>query len=114
MSRKGHGYALSSKGFSEPLIGSTDGSDLMPFRIGSDPWRIDFDTVRASAVTRLAFLEISAPQDGSLASYVRAGDGELGGTEVIENLRTHGLVNNRAEGNAPLTVQGLVEMLRSQ
>jgi hypothetical protein len=26
--------------------------------------------------------------------------------------RAYVLVNNRAEGNAPLTVQGLVEMLR--
>jgi hypothetical protein len=31
ISRKGLGYALNSKGFSEPLIGSTDRSDLMPF-----------------------------------------------------------------------------------
>ena len=94
ISRKGLGYALNSKGFSEQLIGSTDGSDLMPFRIGSDTWRIDLDTVRVSAVTRLAVLEISAPQDGSLASYIRvrfhAGRRrELGRTEVIENLRTH-------------------------
>lgn len=67
ISRKGLGYALNSKGFIEQLIGSTDGSDLMSFRIGSDTWGIDFDSVRASAVTRLAFLDISAPQDGYLA-----------------------------------------------
>jgi hypothetical protein len=86
------------------------------FRIGSDPWRIDCDPVRASAVTRFAFLEISAPQDGFLASSIRvrfhAGRRrERGGTDVIENLRTHVLVNNRAEGNAPLMMQALTEML---
>ena len=43
----------------------------MPFLIGSDTWRVDFDSVRAPAVTRLAFLEISAPENGSLASYIR-------------------------------------------
>jgi len=48
MSRKGLGSALNSRGSSGQVVGSTDGSDLMPFRIGSDPWRIDFDTVRAS------------------------------------------------------------------
>jgi len=31
---------------------------------------------------------------------------------VSEGRRAYVLVNNRAEGNAPLTVQGLVEMLR--
>jgi hypothetical protein len=31
---------------------------------------------------------------------------------VIENRQAYVLVNNRAEGNAPLTVQGLSEMLR--
>jgi len=30
---------------------------------------------------------------------------------VSEGLRAYVLVNNRAEGNAPLTVQGLSEML---
>lgn len=73
---------------------STDESDLLPFRIGSDTWRIDLDTVRVSAVNRLAVLEISASQDGSLVSYilVRFPAGrrrKLGGTEVINNLRTH-------------------------
>jgi hypothetical protein len=32
---------------------------------------------------------------------------------VSEGRRAYVLVNNRAEGNAPLTVQGLVEMLCS-
>jgi uncharacterized protein YecE (DUF72 family) len=31
---------------------------------------------------------------------------------VAENRNAYVLVNNRAEGNAPLTVQGLTEMLR--
>ena len=31
---------------------------------------------------------------------------------VSEGRRAHVLVNNRSEGNAPLTVQGLSEMLR--
>ena len=31
---------------------------------------------------------------------------------VCEGRHAYVLVNNRAEGNAPLTVQGLVEMLR--
>lgn len=33
---------------------------------------------------------------------------------VAETRRAYVLVNNRSEGNAPLTVQGLVEMLRGQ
>ena len=33
---------------------------------------------------------------------------------VAENRRAYVLVNNRSEGNAPLTVQGLVGMLRGQ
>jgi hypothetical protein len=99
------------------MIGSTDGNDLKPFRIGSDPWRIGFDPVRASAA-RLAFLgDFSA--SGWFSSelcYVRVGfhagrRRERVGTEVIENLRTHGLVNNRPGGNAPLTIQVLAEML---
>jgi hypothetical protein len=31
---------------------------------------------------------------------------------IREGLRAYGLVNNRSEGNAPLTVQALAEMLR--
>jgi hypothetical protein len=31
---------------------------------------------------------------------------------LTENRRAYVLVNNRAEGNAPLTVEGLVGMLR--
>jgi hypothetical protein len=38
---------------------------------------------------------------------------ELVRKAVAENRRPYVLVNNRAEGNAPLTVQGLVEMLGS-
>ena len=38
---------------------------------------------------------------------------ELVRKAVAENRRAYVLVNNRAEGNAPLTVQGLVGMLRS-
>ena len=30
----------------------------------------------------------------------------------LESAAAHGLVNNRAEGNAPLTVKGLVEISR--
>jgi hypothetical protein len=44
--------------------------------------------------------------------FIRAGDSELVGPEVIENLRAYVLVNNRAEGNAPLTMEGLAGMLR--
>jgi hypothetical protein len=32
---------------------------------------------------------------------------------VTENRRAYGLVNNRAEGNAPLTVEALVDQLRT-
>ena len=71
----------------------------MPFRIGSDPWRIDFDPVRVSAVTRFACLEISAPQDGSLAArygfdFIRAGDGEqtLAGASPLRRLKALGVV----------------------
>jgi uncharacterized protein YecE (DUF72 family) len=38
---------------------------------------------------------------------------ELVKKAVAENGRTYVLVNNRAEGNAPLTVQALSEMLRA-
>jgi uncharacterized protein YecE (DUF72 family) len=37
---------------------------------------------------------------------------ELVRTAVAEGRRAYVLVNNRSEGNAPLTVQGLTEMLR--
>lgn len=37
---------------------------------------------------------------------------ELARKAVEEGRRTYVLVNNRAEGNAPLTVEGLVGMLR--
>lgn len=36
---------------------------------------------------------------------------ELVKKAVTENRRTYVLVNNRSEGNAPLTVEGLVGML---
>ena len=36
---------------------------------------------------------------------------ELVRKAVAENRRAYVLVNNRSEGNAPLTVQGLVEVL---
>jgi hypothetical protein len=37
---------------------------------------------------------------------------ELVRKAVAENQRAYVLVNNRSEGNAPLTVQGLAEILR--
>jgi hypothetical protein len=37
---------------------------------------------------------------------------ELVRKAVAENRRAYVLVNNRSEGNAPLTVEGLVGMLR--
>jgi len=38
---------------------------------------------------------------------------ELVKTAVVENRRVYVLVNNRAEGNAPLTVEALKDQLRS-
>lgn len=39
---------------------------------------------------------------------------ELVGKAVAENLRAYVLVNNRSEGNAPLTVQALTESLSKE
>jgi len=39
---------------------------------------------------------------------------ELVRKAVAENRRAYVLVNNRSEGNAPLTVQTLAEMLRDE
>jgi uncharacterized protein YecE (DUF72 family) len=39
---------------------------------------------------------------------------ELVGKAVAENWRSYVLVNNRSEGNAPLTVQALTEMLSKE
>jgi uncharacterized protein YecE (DUF72 family) len=39
---------------------------------------------------------------------------ELVRKAVTENRRVYVLVNNRSEGNAPLTVQALAEMLRNE
>ena len=33
---------------------------------------------------------------------------------IAKNLRSYVLVNNRSEGNAPLTVQALVEQIRNR
>ena len=38
---------------------------------------------------------------------------ELVSRAVAENRNVYVLVNNRAEGNAPLTIQGLVDQLRA-
>ena len=43
---------------------------------------------------------------------MRQGTVELVRKAVAENRRAYVLVNNRSEGNAPLTVQALAEMLR--
>jgi uncharacterized protein YecE (DUF72 family) len=44
---------------------------------------------------------------------IRQGTVELVRKAVVENRRAYVLVNNRSEGNAPLTVQGLTDELRS-
>jgi uncharacterized protein YecE (DUF72 family) len=43
---------------------------------------------------------------------MRRETGELVRKAIAENRRAYVLVNNRAEGNAPLTVQAISEMLR--
>jgi uncharacterized protein YecE (DUF72 family) len=44
---------------------------------------------------------------------MRRDTGELVRKAMAENRRAYVLVNNRAEGNAPLTVQALSEMLHN-
>jgi hypothetical protein len=91
--------------------------DLMPFRIGSDTWRVDFDSVRAPAVTRLAFLEISAPENGSLASYIRVRFHtgrrlKRGGAKSLRIYEPMSWSTTDQGGNAPQTTQALSASLR--
>lgn len=45
--------------------------------------------------------------------FMQAKDGEPVETKVIENLRTHVLINNRSGRNAPLPVQTITSSLET-
>ena len=68
------------------------------------PWKMSYEAAkkRAEPYTKIV---------GELP-VMRRDTVELVRKAVAENRRAYVLVNNRSEGNAPLTVEGLVGMLR--